>query len=70
MLIGHGSRSWAPAGADSRKSDGNCRSHEYVRLPKVAYRQADGELAGHDELRVRLAEIIAWTFGRAKHKGT
>jgi hypothetical protein len=56
-------------GADSQGSDGICRSHEYVHLSQVVYRQVDGELARHDELRVRLANITAWTFGRAEHKG-
>ncbi|WP_292991620.1 hypothetical protein [Mycobacterium sp.] len=56
-------------GGDSQKADGTCRSHDYVHLSKVAYRQPDGEVARHDELRVRLDEIIAWTFGRAEHKG-
>jgi hypothetical protein len=55
--------------ADSQGSDGICRSHEYVHLSQVVYRQVDGELARHDELRVRLANITAWTFGRAEHKG-
>ncbi len=56
-------------GADSQGSDGICRSHEYVHLSQVDYRQVDGELARHDELRVRLADVTAWTFGRAEHKG-
>ena len=55
--------------ADSQGSDGICRSHEYVHLSQVVYRQVDGELARHDELRVRLADVTAWTFGRAEHKG-
>ena len=56
-------------GADSESSDGVCRSHEYVHLSQVVYRQVNGELSKHDELRVRLADITAWTFGRAEHKG-
>jgi hypothetical protein len=56
-------------GDDSQGSDGICRSHEFVHLSQVVYRQVDGELARHDELRVRLADITAWTFGRAEHKG-
>ena len=56
-------------GADSESSDGVCRSHEYVHLSQVVYRQVNGELAKHDELRVRLADITAWTFGRAEHRG-
>ncbi len=56
-------------GADSQDSDGVCRSHEYVHLSQVVCRQGGGELAKHDELRVRLADIVAWTFGRAEHKG-
>jgi hypothetical protein len=58
-----------PHGNDSQNSDGICRSHEYVHLSQVVCRQGDGELAKHDELRVRLADIVAWTFGRAEHKG-
>lgn len=54
---------------DSQGSEGICRSHEYVHLSHVVYRQVDGELARHDELRVRLADITAWTFGRAEHAG-
>jgi hypothetical protein len=56
-------------GADSESSDGICRSHEYVHLSQAVYRQVNGELSKHDELRVRLADITAWTFGRPEHKG-
>jgi hypothetical protein len=56
-------------GADSESSDGVCRSHEHVHLSQVVYRHVNGELAKHDELRVRLGDITAWTFGRAEHKG-
>jgi hypothetical protein len=56
-------------GGDSQNSDGTCRTHDYVHLSHAAYRQVNGELDKHDELRVRLADITAWTFGRAEHKG-
>jgi hypothetical protein len=56
-------------GADAGGSDGTCGSHQYVHLSKVIYRHTNGELAKHDELRVRLADINAWTFGRAEHTG-
>jgi hypothetical protein len=56
-------------GAGSQNADGTCRSHEYVHLSQAVFRQVNGELSKHDELRVRLADIIAWTFGRAEHKG-
>ena len=56
-------------GEGVQNSDGTCRSHEYVHLSNAVYRQVNGDLAKHDELRVRLSEITAWTFGRAEHKG-
>ena len=55
-----------PAGARTGRRS---RTHDYVHLRHAAYRQVNGELDKHDELRVRLADITAWTFGRAEHKG-
>ena len=56
-------------GLDAGGSDGTCGSHQYVHLSNVVYREINGDLARHDELRVKLADITAWTFGRAEHKG-
>jgi hypothetical protein len=44
-------------------------SHEYVHLSNATYRLINGEVDRHDQLRVRLADVTAWTFGRGEHKG-
>lgn len=67
--IDHGHAVPVSNGADARSSDGKCHGHDYLHLSHVLYRHGNGELSKHDELRVRLSDISAWTFGRAEHKG-
>lgn len=56
-------------------ADGTCpncpnggASHVYVHLSRVTYRGNSGEVDVHDQLRVRLADVTSWTFGRGEVK--
>jgi hypothetical protein len=44
------------------------RSHNYVHLSRVTYHRSSGEVDLHDQLRVRLADVTSWTFGRGEVK--
>lgn len=39
-------------------------SDEYVHLFRQTLCYVNGEVYGHGQLRVRLADVTAWTFGR------
>ncbi|KAA1246589.1 hypothetical protein F0Q45_23185 [Mycobacterium simiae] len=41
-------------------------SHVYVHLSQVAYHRNSGEVDLHDQLRLRLADVTSWTFGRGE----
>jgi hypothetical protein len=43
-----------------------CGKHEFVHLSKVTYHRGGGEVNQHDQLRVRLADVHSWTFGRGQ----
>lgn len=40
--------------------------HEYVHLSKVTYHRSCGDVNKHDQVRVRLADVHTWTFGRGQ----
>ncbi|RFZ07650.1 hypothetical protein VIMS_04277 [Mycobacterium marinum] len=40
--------------------------HVYMHLSQVAYHRNSGEVDLHDQLRVRLADVTSWTFGRGE----
>lgn len=45
---------------------GDCGKHEYVHLSNVVYHRSGGEVDKHDQVRVRVADIHTWTFGRGQ----
>lgn len=47
-------------------SEGACGKHEFVHLSRVAYHRGGGEVHRHDQIRVRLADVHSWTFGRGE----
>ncbi|RFZ08682.1 hypothetical protein VIMS_04113 [Mycobacterium marinum] len=54
-------------------TDGTCpncpnggASHVYVHLSRVTYHRNGGEVDLHDQLRLRLADVTSWTFGRGE----
>ncbi len=49
------------------KPDPGAHSHEYVHLSHATYRLTGGEEDHHEQIRVRLADVTAWTFGRGAH---
>ncbi|ACC39917.1 hypothetical protein DSM43518_04188 [Mycobacterium marinum] len=57
-------------------TDGTCpncpnggASHVYLHLARVTYHRNSGEVDLHDQLRVRLADVTSWTFGRGEVRG-
>lgn len=51
----------------SEKNELAGHTHEYVHLSRATYRLTGGEDDHHDQIRVRLADVTAWTFGRGAH---
>ena len=54
-------------------TDGTCPNspnggaqHVYVHLSGVTYHRTGGEVDLHDQLRLRLADVTSWTFGRGE----
>lgn len=46
-------------------NEGTCGKHQFVHLSKVTYqRSGGGDVNQHDQLRVRLADVHSWAFGR------
>jgi hypothetical protein len=45
-------------------TEGTCGKHQFVHLSKVAYQRSGGDVNQHDQLRVRLADVHSWAFGR------
>ncbi|RFZ21375.1 hypothetical protein VIMS_00493 [Mycobacterium marinum] len=41
-------------------------SHVYMHLSRVAYHRNSGDIDLHDQLRLRLADVTSWTFGRGE----
>jgi hypothetical protein len=56
-----------PAGHHPEKARANPRSHEYVHLSHAVYRLNGGDEDHHEQIRVRLGDVVAWTFGRGAH---
>lgn len=46
--------------------EGGCGQHEFVHLSKVTYHRSGGDVNQHDQIRVRLADVHSWTFGRGQ----
>ncbi len=49
------------------KAAPGAHSHEYVHLSRAIYRLNGGDEDHHEQIRVRLGDVIAWTFGRGAH---
>jgi hypothetical protein len=47
-------------------NEGTCGKHEFVHLSKVAYQHSGGDINQHDQVRVRLADVHSWAFGRGQ----
>lgn len=45
-------------------NEGTCGKHQFVHLSKVTYQPSGGDVYQHDQLRVRLADVHSWAFGR------
>jgi hypothetical protein len=45
---------------------GNCGKHQFVHLSKVTYQRSSGDVNQHDQIRVRLADVHSWAFGRGQ----
>lgn len=56
-----------PAAHSPDKTKPNPHSHEYVHLSRAVYRPDSGGEDHHEQIRVRLGDVIAWTFGRGAH---
>jgi hypothetical protein len=56
-----------PAGHNPERAKPNPHSHEYVHLSHAVYRLNGGDEDHHEQIRVRLGDVIAWTFGRGAH---
>jgi hypothetical protein len=56
-----------PAGHNPEKAKANPHSHEYVHLSHAVYRLNGGDEDHHEQIRVRLGDVVAWTFGRGAH---
>jgi hypothetical protein len=47
-------------------TEGHCRKHRFVHLSKVAFQHNGGDVNQHDQIRVRLADVHSWAFGRGQ----
>ena len=47
-------------------TEGKCGKHQFVHLSKVAYQWTSGDVNQHDQVRVRLADVHSWAFGRGQ----
>ena len=47
-------------------TEGKCGKHQFVHLSKVAYQWTSGDVNQHDQVRVRLANVHSWAFGRGQ----
>lgn len=53
--------------APEKKETSAPSSYEYVHLSQALYRVNGGDEDHHDQIRVRLGDVVAWTFGRGAH---
>ena len=65
--IGFNHRNGPAAQPTQGKGGPPAHTHEYVHLSHATYRLPGGEEDHHDQIRVRLADVVAWTFGRGAH---
>jgi hypothetical protein len=47
-------------------AEGKCGKHEFVHLSRVSYQWQSGDINQHDQVRVRLADVHSWAFGRGQ----